>query len=193
MKIQETKLPGVLVLEPRVFRDARGYFMETWSERTYRDLGIDKPFVQDNISWSTRGVLRGLHFQNPMPQGKLVAVLEGCIYDVVVDLRVESETFGKWWAVNLASEHPRQLWIPDGFAHGFQVLSEAALVLYKCTRAYAPDHERSLSWQDPDLGIDWPIPDPVLSDKDRQAPPLRDIPYEHLFGADPPAPDGMHG
>lgn len=193
MKIQETKLAGVLVLEPRVFRDARGSFMETWSERTYRDLGIDTPFVQDNLSRSTRGVLRGLHFQNPLPQGKLVTVLQGCIYDVVVDLRVASATFGQWWAVDLDSEQPRQLWVPDGFAHGFQVTSETALVMYKCTRAYAPEHERSLCWQDGELGIDWPIPDPVLSDKDRQAPLLRDIPREHLFGAASPPPDRAHG
>lgn len=193
MKKQETDLPGVFVLEPRVFRDARGHFMETWNERTYRDLGIDSPFVQDNLSWSRRGVLRGMHFQNPMPQGKLVAVLEGSIYDVVVDLRVGSATFGKWCAVTLDSDSARQLWVPEGFAHGFQVLSDTALVTYKCTRAYAPEHERGLSWQDPDVGIDWPDPEPVLSDKDRQAPRLRDIPPEHLFGAASLAPDGRHG
>ena len=188
MKTLPTRLPGVLLLEPRVFGDARGYFLETWNDSAYRAAGIDAPFVQDNLSRSTRGVLRGLHFQNPEPQGKLVTVLDGSVFDVVVDLRVDSPTFAQWLGVTLSGEQPRQLWVPEGFAHGFQVLSDTALFAYKCTRAYAPDHERSLCWDDPDVGIAWPIPDPTLSDKDRRAPRLRETPTEHLFGGRDRAP-----
>lgn len=181
MRVETTPLAGVLVLEPRVFRDARGFFAETWREERYAELGIAGPFVQDNLSFSRRGVLRGLHFQNPSPQGKLVGVLQGEIFDVAVDLRLGSPTFGHWVGRVLGAEPMRQMWVPEGFAHGFLVLSETALVSYKCTRAYAPQHEHGLRWDDPQLGIKWPLAEPILSEKDAAAPRLAEIPPEQLF------------
>jgi dTDP-4-dehydrorhamnose 3,5-epimerase len=175
MKVVETTLPGVLIFEPRVFRDDRGHFMETWSEERYSEVGLDRQFVQDNLSFSHRGVLRGMHFQDPTPQGKLVWVPAGAVFDVAVDLRAGSATYGRWVGVELTSENARQLWIPEGFAHGFQVLSETALFAYKCTARYAPEHERSLRWNDPEVGIEWPLADAILSPKDAEAPLLRDV------------------
>lgn len=178
MKVIETKLPGVLIVEPRVFTDERGYFLESWNEERYCTLGVERPFVQDNMSFSRRGVLRGLHYQDPSPQGKLVSVAQGAVFDVAVDLRIGSPTFGHWVGVELSSDNHRQLWIPEGFAHGFQVTSNTAVFSYKCTDYYQPEAERSLRWDDPEVGIQWPEEQPVLSDKDAQAPLLRSIPRE---------------
>lgn len=174
-------LEGLWVIEPRVFRDARGWFLETWNEARYRDAGLPGHFVQDNLSFSHRGVLRGLHFQNPNPQGKLVTILHGEAWDVAVDLRRCSPTFGRWRAVHLSGENHRQFYLPPGFAHGFVVLSDTALFAYKCTAPYSPADERSLRWDDPDLAITWPMAAPVLSAKDAAAPRLRELPAEHLF------------
>lgn len=186
MNIHETKLPGVLVLEPRVFRDERGFFLETWHQARYLEAGINATFVQDNLSFSRGGALRGLHFQvAPRAQAKLVSVLQGSVFDVAVDLRTGSPTYGQWVGVELSSENLRQLYIPEGLAHGFVVTSEQALFCYKCTDFYAPEHERSLRWNDPALGIQWPIPDPVLSAKDAAAPLLQD-----LLPVDPPPAGG---
>ncbi len=167
MKVLETNLDGVLLLEPRVFRDQRGWFMETYRTQRYADLGILGPFVQDNVSWSTKGSLRGLHYQLTKPQGKLVMVVKGTVYDVAVDIRKGSPTFGRWYGAELSDENLRQLYIPPGFAHGFCVLSEEAGFLYKCTEVYAPEDERGIVWNDPDLAIPWPVKEPVLSPKDR--------------------------
>ena len=180
MTVTETALPGVLLIEPRVFRDPRGFFLETWNADRYRDAGIAGPFVQDNASRSARGVLRGLHVQNPYAQGKLVGVLDGAVFDVAVDVRAGSPTFGRWVGYELSAENGRQLWVPPGFAHGFVVASETALFTYKCTDRYAPEHEFSVAWDDPDLGIDWPLEAPSLSAKDAAAPRLRDVPAERL-------------
>jgi dTDP-4-dehydrorhamnose 3,5-epimerase len=181
MNVVETRLPGVLVLEPRIFRDERGHFAETWRLNGYGEAGITAEFVQDNVSVSHRGVLRGLHFQNPEPQGKLVTVLHGSVFDVAVDVRRGSPTFGEWEGVDLSGENLRQLWIPEGFAHGFVVTSDVAVFSYKCTGYYAPGCERSLRWDDPDIGIAWPVTDPLVSDKDAAAPLLKHLPAEVLF------------
>ncbi len=172
MKVEPTALPEVLIVEPDRFGDARGFFQETWSQRRYAEAGIDVAFVQDNISFSTRGVLRGLHLQNPNPQGKLVCVLQGEVFDAVVDLRVGSPHFGRWTGAVLSSESGRQLWIPEGFAHGFCVLSETALFAYKCSDFYDPESEMTVLWNDPGIGIDWPLADPVISEKDAAGEPL---------------------
>lgn len=181
MKVINGELAGLRLIEPDVFGDARGFFTELWNAERYRAHGLEVLFVQDNLSWSRRASLRGLHFQNPTPQGKLVTVLEGEVFDVAVDLRRGSPTFGRWEGVRLSSENRRQLYVPEGFAHGFQVLSENALFYYKCTAAYAAGHERAVRWDDPDLAIAWPLPEPVLSTKDAAAPRLRDLPPDHLF------------
>ena len=163
-------MPEVLVIEPDIFGDDRGFFMETWQRNKFREGGIDMDFVQDNHSKSGRGILRGLHYQLMNPQGKLVRVIIGKIYDVAVDLRKQSPTFGKWIGEYLSDSCKKMLWIPPGFAHGFYVVSEVAEVCYKCTDYYAPDHERSIIWNDPDLAIDWPLFDsqqPILSEKDK--------------------------
>lgn len=180
MNVLETKLPGVLIIEPDVFGDARGYFMETWQQARYAQAGLPGNFIQDNLSFSTRGVLRGLHFQNPNAQGKLVFVLHGEVFDVAVDIRAGSPTFGQWVGVTLSSENKRQLYIPEGFAHGFCVISETAIFAYKCTDFYNPAAEGGIIWNDPDIGIDWPIERPVLSQKDSVYPRLKNIPREHL-------------
>ena len=173
MKVARTELADVLVLEPKVFPDARGHFLETYNRRALREAaGVDAEFVQDNQSFSVRGVLRGLHYQIRQAQGKLVQVLAGEIYDVVVDLRRSSSTFGRWTAVELSAASHRMLWVPKGFAHGFLVRSERALVQYKVTDYYAPEHERTLLWNDPQLGIRWPIDAPLLNDKDRRGTPF---------------------
>ncbi len=174
-----TSLPGVFVLDPRVFGDDRGFFLESYNERDFAELGIDSRFVQDNHSSSRRNVLRGLHYQIRQPQGKLVRVVEGEVLDVAVDLRRSSQQFGRWEAVRLSAENKRMLWIPAGFAHGFRVTSETAQVLYKATDYYAPEHERTLSWNDPELKIDWeiegdPIMSPIVSEKDQRGSSLRE-------------------
>lgn len=187
MKVIETALPGVLVIEPKVFGDARGFFLETFSEARYREAGIPGPFVQANHSRSRRGVLRGLHYQLVQPQGKLVSVSRGSVYDVAVDVRRGSPTFGRFVSCVLDDEAHRQLYIPPGFAHGFCVLSEEADFLYQCTDYYHPASEAGIAWDDPDLGIDWPDLDYMLSDKDRVHPRLKDQLQEKLpsFGAAP--------
>jgi dTDP-4-dehydrorhamnose 3,5-epimerase len=176
LKATPLELPGLLLLEPKVFGDDRGFFMELYHAKRYAELGIPGPFVQDNYSRSGRGTLRGLHFQEPQGQGKLVQVLAGSVYDVAVDVRKGSPTFGKWAAAELSAENRRQLWIPPGFAHGFCVLSESADFHYKCTTLYAPETERAIAWNDPDLAIPWPAREPVLSGKDARAARLKDAP-----------------
>jgi dTDP-4-dehydrorhamnose 3,5-epimerase len=175
--VTPTHLPEVLMVQPRVFGDARGFFFESFNARAFTQAtGIDATFVQDNHSRSARGVLRGLHYQIRQPQGKLVRVVNGRVFDVAVDLRRGSPRFGQWTGVELSEDDHRQLWIPPGFAHGFVVLSESADFLYKTTDYYAPEHERCLRWDDPSIGIDWPLGDltPLLSAKDGQAPGLND-------------------
>ena len=176
MKVIDTALPGVLILEPRVFGDARGFFMESYNRRVFAEVtGQDVEFVQDNHSRSAKGVLRGLHYQLRQPQGKLVRAVRGAIFDVAVDIRRGSPTFGQWTGVELSEDNRRQLWVPAGLAHGFVVLSEAAEVLYKTTDYYAPEHERSIAWNDPALGIRWPVTgEPALSGKDQQGALLSD-------------------
>jgi dTDP-4-dehydrorhamnose 3,5-epimerase len=180
MKIESTPLPGVLLIKPDVFGDARGFFLETWNRRRYKEAGLDIEFVQDNMSLSRKGILRGLHFQNPNPQGKLVQALQGEVFDVAVDIRIGSPTFGRWFGTLLSEENHHQLYVPEGFVHGFCVLSDTALFSYKCTDFYNPGAEFSLRWDDPDLGIAWPIENPVLSAKDQSARYLRDFPQDIL-------------
>ena len=175
MQIVDTALESVKILEPKVFGDERGFFLESWNRAAFEQLGLPGEFVQDNHSRSVRGVLRGLHYQLRRPQGKLVRVTSGAVFDVAVDLRRDSAEFGRWSGVLLSAENRRQLWVPPGFAHGFLVLSESADFQYKCTEYYAPEHEHSLAWNDPALGIDWPLAEvgvPSLSDKDRRAASL---------------------
>ena len=176
MKISETELPGVLLLEPKRFGDDRGFFMELFHEKRYAEAGIPGPFVQDNFSRSAKGILRGLHFQQPHAQGKLVQVFAGTVYDVAVDIRRGSPTFGRWVGMELSADNRRQLWVPAGFAHGFCVLSESADFHYKCTDFYSPASEHGIAWNDPDLGIPWPVKSPLLSPKDSAAPRLKDAP-----------------
>ena len=180
MNVVPTELPGVVVIEPRVFRDERGWFAESWNAARYEAAGISARFVQDNVSFSRQGVLRGLHYQWPDPQGKLIHTLEGEIFDVAVDIRVGSPHFGRWTGVRLSAENARQIYIPEGFAHGFIVLSEFALVAYKCTAFYRADADASLLWNDPALRIEWPLGTPYLADKDRDAARLHDIPPGQL-------------
>lgn len=179
-KLIESKLPGIVIIEPKVYEDTRGFFMELWNRNRYTELSIPSDFVQDNISLSARGVLRGLHFQHPNAQGKLVFVLSGEVFDVAVDLRFGSPNFGKWIGVTLSGENKRQLYIPEGFAHGFCVVSETALFGYKCTNYYNPTDEGGILWNDPDIGIEWPIKNPVMSAKDKNWPTLREIPGDRL-------------
>jgi dTDP-4-dehydrorhamnose 3,5-epimerase len=176
MKVIPTALPDVLIIEPHVFGDERGFFFESFNERKFRELtGITLPFVQDNHSKSARGVLRGLHYQVQQAQGKLVRVVAGAVYDVAVDLRRSSPNFGKWVGVELSGENKRQLWVPPGFGHGFVVTSDSAEFLYKTTDYYAPEYERSILWNDPALGIDWPVEgEPSLSGKDKAGKLLAD-------------------
>jgi dTDP-4-dehydrorhamnose 3,5-epimerase len=175
MKFTQLPIPGVVLVEPTVFPDERGFFLETFHERKYREGGIAASFVQDNQSRSLQGTLRGLHSQRLKPQGKLVRAIEGEIFDVAVDVRRGSPTFARWVGAVLSAENFHQLYIPPGFVHGFCVLSEVAQVEYKCTDFYAPNDEQSIVWNDPDIGIEWPIPSPLLSDKDRGAPRLAEI------------------
>ena len=181
MNVVETALPGVLVIEPRVFGDARGFFFESFRADRYAKAGIGMPFVQDNVSRSARGTLRGLHFQEPTSQGKLVYVTRGSVFDVAVDVRRGSPQFGKWFGLELSEENHKQLWVPPGFAHGFCVTSEIADFAYKCTDFYAPEHERAIRWDDPELAIAWPVAEPILSPKDAAAPVLREAPVLPTF------------
>ena len=174
MKIIASNIPDILVFEPTVYSDGRGYFMETWRQSVFEAQGIDAGFVQDNQSNSNRGALRGLHYQLNHPQGKLARVVSGEVFDVAVDLRKSSAYFGRWIGILLSAENKKQLWIPPGFAHGFYVMSESAELLYKCTDYYDPEDDHSLLWNDETVGIDWPLLDskPLLSDKDKNAPRL---------------------
>lgn len=181
MTVLPGELQGLLLIQPRVFGDERGWFYESWNERRYSEAGIPQRFVQDNLSFSRRGTLRGLHFQNPNAQGKLVVVLQGEVWDVAVDLRRSSPTFRRWQAVRLTGDIKQQFYVPRGFAHGFVVLSDTALFHYKCTAPYSPADEVSIRWNDPDLAIDWPVSAPMMSPKDAAAPWLRDVPAERLF------------
>lgn len=176
MNVIETDLPGVLILEPKVFGDARGFFQETWNAKVFADIGIDAQFVQDNHSRSAKGILRGLHYQVQEPQGKLVRVTSGRVFDVAVDIRRSSPHFGRWTGVELSGDNKRMFWVPPGFAHGFVALEEETDFLYKCTALYAPQWDRSIAWNDPDIGIDWPLEGlaPLLSAKDTAAIALKD-------------------
>lgn len=178
MRVIETAIPGVLIIEPRVFGDSRGFFMETWNAATFADAGLDLSFVQHNHSRSQKGVLRGMHFQNPGPQGKLVRVTSGAVFDVVVDLRTTSPTYGQWVGVELSAATRRMLWVPEGFAHGFLTLEDDTDFLYNCTAPYAPQSEFSLAWNDPTVGIEWPLAelDPIISEKDARGLALADVP-----------------
>ncbi|MBR0694158.1 dTDP-4-dehydrorhamnose 3,5-epimerase [Bradyrhizobium lablabi] len=175
MKVIPTDIPEILVIEPELFGDQRGFFLETYQLARYAAHGITRPFIQDNLSRSRRGVLRGLHLQNPSTQGKLVTVLSGCVLDVAVDVRIGSPTFGRHVAVELNDENRRQMWVPRGFAHGFAVVSETVDFFYKCDEAYSPQHEVAIRWNDPAIGIAWGITNPALSPKDAAAPLLADV------------------
>lgn len=175
MKFLSTELPGVLIIEPDVHRDPRGFFLESYHLQKYREGGISLPFVQDNHSYSIRGAIRGLHAQLRRPQGKLLRVLEGEVFDVAVDIRKGSPTFGRWVGINLSSENFRQCYVPPGFAHGFAVLSSSAQLEYKCTDYYDPSDEIGVLWNDPEIGVVWPVENPILSGKDLRAPRLREI------------------
>ncbi len=175
MKVCSTALPEVLVVEPEVFQDKRGFFLETYHARKYAEMGIPAVFVQDNHSRSQHNTLRGLHAQGRHPQGKLVRVIQGEIFDVAVDIRPVSATFGRWVGVWLSAQNFRQVYVPPGFAHGFCVLSESAEVVYKCTDFHDPADEIGIVWNDPEIGIAWPVAEPILSDKDRRAPRLAEV------------------
>ena len=180
LKSSETSLPGVLLMEPVAFPDDRGYFMETYHMGKYTEAGLDRPFVQDNLSHSRRFTLRGLHYQLNHPQGKLIYVIVGEIFDIAVDIRRGSPTFGQWTGIHLSAKNRHQIYVPEGFAHGFCVLSEIADVMYKCTDLYAPGDEYGILWSDPALAISWPVENPILSDKDAANPALKDVPESHL-------------
>ena len=178
MEFEPTSLPGVVLIKPRVFNDARGYFFETWQQQKFSAAGIDRPFVQDNHSHSSRHTLRGLHYQIQQPQGKLVRVVRGEAFDVAVDIRRSSPTFGQWVGARLTEANRHMLWVPPGFAHGYLALSEVVDFLYKCTDVYAPQHERAIRWDDPQLAVQWPLPPdaaPFLSGKDAVAPLFREV------------------
>ena len=180
MRVEESSLPGVLIITPILHTDARGSFHECWQRDRYLNAGLPNEWVQDNVSLSHRGVLRGLHFQQPMPQGKLVSALSGEIFDLAVDVRVGSPTFGRFVSVNLSARNGRQLWIPEGFAHGFVALSEEALVHYKVSQPYNPGGDRTIAWNDPDIGIEWPVSNPILSAKDVGGRRLADFAPDEL-------------
>lgn len=175
MIVHDTTLPGVRLIEPKVFGDDRGFFLESWNAAAFAEAGIDASFVQDNHSRSARGVLRGLHYQIVAPQGKLVRVVAGAVFDVAVDIRRSSPHFGQWFGAEISADNKRMMWVPPGFAHGFVVLSETADFLYKCTTLYAPQHDRGIAWNDSAIGVDWPVEGaPQLSAKDAAAPSLAD-------------------
>ncbi len=175
MKVTKTKIAGVLIIEPKVFGDARGFFLETFNAKRYAEAGIIESFVQDNHSHSAKGVLRGLHFQKQYPQGKLVKVTQGSVFDVAVDIRQNSPTYGQWVGITLSAEKHTQFYVPPGLAHGFCVISETADFHYKCTEYYHPEDEGSIRWDDPEIGIQWPVTEPVLSDKDSNAMYFKDL------------------
>jgi len=180
VNIKQLEIPGVFLIEPVSFEDNRGYFLETFHQKKYKAAGIDQAFVQDNHSHSTQNVLRGLHYQLKHPQGKLIYAVTGTIFDVAVDIRKNSSTFGQWAGATLSAENKRQIYIPKGFAHGFVVLSESADVIYKCTDLYAPGDEYGILWSDPEIGIDWPVENPILSQKDLENPGLKEISENNL-------------
>ena len=180
MKIIETRLPGAVIIEPAVFGDSRGFFFESWNAERFAAHGLPTRFVQSNVSSSSRGVLRGLHYQWPRPQGKLVSVLEGEVFDVAVDIRRGSPTFGQWEGVVLSAENKKQFWIPEGYAHGFLGLSDRVIFTYLCTDVWVKEVDSNIRWDDPQIGIDWPIDAPLLSDKDAAAPVLADIAQDRL-------------
>ncbi len=180
MKVVKTDLDGVLIIEPQVFGDGRGFFLETYHQHRYQEFGINADFVQDNLSFSKRRTLRGLHFQHPNAQAKLVQVPLGEVFDVVVDIRPQSPSFGRWIGEYLSDKNKKQLFIPDGFAHGFCVVSDTALFHYKCSDFYASECEGGINWNDPGLAIDWPVDDPVVSEKDRALPILSEIATDRL-------------
>jgi dTDP-4-dehydrorhamnose 3,5-epimerase len=182
MRVTPTEIPEVLLIEPRVFKDHRGYFLEVYQAERYLEHGIPARFVQDNLSFSQKMVLRGLHYQLGRPQGKLVWVVQGRVFDVVVDIRKSSRNFGKWLSLVLDAQICQQLYIPEGFAHGFCVISDSATVLYKCTDYYDPQEERGIRWDDPVLGINWPVAEPILSPKDQAYPTLESLPASQLPG-----------
>jgi dTDP-4-dehydrorhamnose 3,5-epimerase len=178
--VRSSVLPEIMIIEPDIFRDDRGHFLETYQAQRYLEHGIPASLVQDNLVYSTRGVLRGLHYQLGRPQGKLVWVVQGEVFDVAVDIRQGSPTFGKWTGATLSSDKYPQVYIPGGFAHGYCVSSEIAIVAYKCTDYYVPKEERGIKWNDPSLGIKWPVDEPILSDKDATHPTLESLPAEEL-------------
>ncbi len=180
LTINQLDLPGVSIIEPACFKDPRGYFLETFHQEKYAAAGINQAFVQDNHSHSHQGVLRGLHYQLKHPQGKLIYVVTGAIFDVAVDIRLGSPTFGQWIGAELSADNKRQLYVPQGFAHGFVVLSKSADVIYKCTDVYAPGDEYGILWSDPEIGINWPVENPILSQKDLENPGLNQISKNHL-------------
>lgn len=175
MEFERTPIDGVVLVKPKVWRDSRGYFVETWQQQRYEEIGIALPFVQDNRSRSVKGTLRGLHFQKNFPQGKLVSVSRGSVFDVAVDIRKGSPTFGQWFGVELTEENQYQMWVSPGLAHGFCVTSEIADFSYKCTEYYHPEDDAGIRWNDPDIGVAWPIATPILSEKDKTAPLLKDV------------------
>lgn len=187
MNVIPTEIPDVLIIEPKVFGDARGFFLETFQAERYAAAGIKGTFVQDNLSRSVKGTLRGLHFQEPRPQGKLVSVVRGAVLDVAVDIRKGSPSFGKWVAVELSEENHRQLWVPPGFAHGFCVITDSADFHYKCTDYYQPQFDAGIAWNDPDLGIQWPVSSPIISEKDSKLPRLKDAPKLPTYASAPAA------
>jgi dTDP-4-dehydrorhamnose 3,5-epimerase len=175
IEITKTPLAGVMIVKNRVFEDSRGFFMETYNKNRFESVGLPGDFVQDNHSRSTKGVIRGLHYQYPQWQGKLVRALRGSIYDVAVDVRPDSATRGQWFGIELNDENRLQLYVPPGFAHGFATLSDVAEISYKCTAAYKPEDDFGIVWNDPDIGVEWPVDNPIVSDKDAAAPYFRDI------------------
>jgi dTDP-4-dehydrorhamnose 3,5-epimerase len=180
MKILPTPIVDLLILEPPVYGDHRGFFMEIYQKDRYQTSGIDCEFVQDNLSRSVQGTLRGLHYQYPNTQAKLVQVIQGEVFDVAVDIRKGSSDFGKWFGIRLSQDNKRQLFIPEGFAHGFCVMSAEAIFTYKCSDYYSPENEQGILWSDPDIKIAWPVPSPILSEKDKGYPLLKNIPHERL-------------
>jgi dTDP-4-dehydrorhamnose 3,5-epimerase len=181
MQVLDTKLPGVLIIEPKVFGDSRGYFYETFQLKRYSDIGLPQTWVQDNLSFSSKGIIRGLHLQNPYPQGKLVSVLKGRVFDVAVDVRLGSPHYGQWVGVILDDENKRQLYIPPGFAHGFAVMTDGTIFSYKCTDYYHPECELSIIYDDSDLGITWPVENPIVSKKDSEGTPFKSLPRDKLI------------
>lgn len=181
MEVTKTVFPGVVFITPKIYGDSRGWFYESWNHERYAEIGITENFVQDNVSFSSKGVLRGLHYQKPYTQGKLVSVLQGEVWDVIVDIRRSSPMFGKWQGFTLTGANKEQLYVPKGFAHGFCVISDTALFQYKCTDRYSPNSEHGILWNDKTINIPWPVTDPIISEKDTKHPAFADISAELLF------------